>query len=342
MSWNGFFAVEGIDGSGKSDMVGYLVEQLRARGGEGAATREPGGTPQGEAIRSLILSGADDTWDPHAELLLMTAARVEHVRRVIKPALALGRFVISDRYVGSTIAYQGAGRGMSEAFIRQLHAAAVGDHRGVGVEQGDECVDVHGFPRLLEVPDDPGLPGRRSHGRLRGADAPAGRGGQLAARRRGAADDLGHFGEGIPEDIVQDERDALTRSQLVEHDLQGDPDGVGERDVVGGVTDQLLAFDVTHRDGGAGAQPVEAQPGGDRRQPGRQALDLGVGPVQPEPGLLHDVLRLRVVAEDAAGDRHQPRSFLLEQLRLLHGVHPLALLGHCPDVRDGPGVTRAR
>ena len=127
MSCRGFFAIEGIDGSGKSGMVGYLVEQLRARGGEGAATREPGGTPQGEAIRSLILSGADDAWDPHAELLLMTAARVEHVRRVIKPALALGRFVISDRYIGSTIAYQGAGRGMSEAFIRQLHAAAVGD-----------------------------------------------------------------------------------------------------------------------------------------------------------------------------------------------------------------------
>jgi dTMP kinase len=127
MNWAGFYAVEGVDGCGKTGMVRYLVDQLRSQGGEGEATREPGGTPQGERIRSLILSGTDDAWDPHSELLLMTAARVEHVRRVITPALALGRFVVSDRYVGSTIAYQGAGRGMSEAFIRELHAATVGD-----------------------------------------------------------------------------------------------------------------------------------------------------------------------------------------------------------------------
>jgi dTMP kinase len=127
MNWARFYAVEGIDGCGKSGMVGFLAEHLRTRGCDGAATREPGGTPQGERIRSLILSGADDAWDPHSELLLMTAARVEHVRRVILPLLALGRFVISDRYAGSTIAYQGAGRGMSEQFIRDLHAAVVGD-----------------------------------------------------------------------------------------------------------------------------------------------------------------------------------------------------------------------
>ena len=127
MSVAGFYAVEGIDGSGKSGMVRHLVDHLRARGGEGGATREPGGTPQGEQIRALILSGTDDAWDPQAELLLMTAARVEHVRRVILPALERGHFVVSDRYVGSTIAYQGAGRGMAERFIRDLHAAAVGD-----------------------------------------------------------------------------------------------------------------------------------------------------------------------------------------------------------------------
>ncbi len=121
-----FYAVEGVDGCGKSGMVRYLTDHLHAAGYEGIATREPGGTPQGERIRALILSGTDDAWDPHAELLLMTAARVEHVRRVILPTRALGRFVISDRYVGSTIAYQGAGRGMAESFIRDLHAAAVG------------------------------------------------------------------------------------------------------------------------------------------------------------------------------------------------------------------------
>ena len=127
MNWARFFAVEGVDGCGKTGIVGFLVDLFRERGGEGLATREPGGTPQGEQIRSLILSGQDDAWDPYSELLLMTAARVEHVRRVIMPAREHGHFVVSDRYVGSTIAYQGAGRGMSEDFIRDLHAKVVGD-----------------------------------------------------------------------------------------------------------------------------------------------------------------------------------------------------------------------
>jgi len=121
-----FYAVEGVDGCGKSGMVRHLTDHLRAAGTRGVATREPGGTPQGERIRALILAGADDAWDPHAELLLMTAARVEHVRRVILPARARGEFVVSDRYVGSTIAYQGAGRGMAAGFICDLHVAAVG------------------------------------------------------------------------------------------------------------------------------------------------------------------------------------------------------------------------
>jgi dTMP kinase len=121
-----FYAVEGVDGCGKSGMVRHLTDHLHASGIDGIATREPGGTPQGERIRGLILSGADDAWDPQAELLLMTAARVEHVRRVILPARARGEFVISDRYVGSTIAYQGAGRGMAAGFIRDLHVATVG------------------------------------------------------------------------------------------------------------------------------------------------------------------------------------------------------------------------
>ncbi|RVT89105.1 dTMP kinase [Sphingomonas crocodyli] len=127
MNRAGFYAIEGVDGCGKSGMVGYLVDLLRGRGQEVIATREPGGTPQGEAIRALILSGQDDAWDPHSELLLMTAARVEHVRRVITPALARGAAVVSDRYVGSTIAYQGAGRGMAEDLIRGLHRDVVGD-----------------------------------------------------------------------------------------------------------------------------------------------------------------------------------------------------------------------
>lgn len=125
MALSGFWAVEGGDGSGKSGVVRFLAETLRARGVPVVETREPGGTGQGERIRALVLSGADDAWDPRSELLLMTAARVEHVNRVILPALAAGQLVISDRFVGSTIAYQGAGRGLPEAFIRDLHDQAV-------------------------------------------------------------------------------------------------------------------------------------------------------------------------------------------------------------------------
>ncbi|EKX59594.1 dTMP kinase [Cereibacter sphaeroides] len=128
MGAQGFFlAVEGIDGSGKSGIVRSLAAHLGAEGRDVLVTREPGGTPEGEAIRGLVLAGADEAWDPMAELLLMTAARVQHVRRVIAPALAQGRVVISDRYAGSTLAYQGTGRGLSEDFIRTLHAEATGD-----------------------------------------------------------------------------------------------------------------------------------------------------------------------------------------------------------------------
>ncbi len=122
-----FYAVEGVDGSGKSGMVTCLVGHLANRGIPAIATREPGGTPQGEKIRALLLSGADDAWDQQSELLMMTAARVEHVRRVILPTLERGISVVSDRYVGSTIAYQGAGRGMADGYIRHLHKEAVGD-----------------------------------------------------------------------------------------------------------------------------------------------------------------------------------------------------------------------
>ncbi|MEI5686050.1 dTMP kinase [Sphingomonas kyungheensis] len=122
-----FIAVEGVDGSGKTGVVRRLVAGLQARGHDVVGTREPGGTPQGEALRSLLLAGEDATWDPRAELLLMTAARVQHVARVVLPAVSAGRVVVSDRYVGSTLAYQGAGRGMSEALIRDLHAAVTDD-----------------------------------------------------------------------------------------------------------------------------------------------------------------------------------------------------------------------
>jgi len=122
-----FIAVEGVDGSGKSGVVRHLIAALQVAGRDVLGTREPGGTPQGEALRGLLLGGHDDAWDPRAELLLMTAARVQHVARVVRPAVAAGRVVVSDRYAGSTLAYQGAGRGMAQALIRDLHVAMVDD-----------------------------------------------------------------------------------------------------------------------------------------------------------------------------------------------------------------------
>jgi len=122
-----FIAVEGVDGSGKSGVVRALVAALQAAGHDVVATREPGGTPQGEALRGLLLAGDDAAWEPRAELLLMTAARVQHAAHVIRPGVAAGRIVVSDRYAGSTLAYQGAGRGMNEALIRGLHATMLDD-----------------------------------------------------------------------------------------------------------------------------------------------------------------------------------------------------------------------
>ncbi|MDZ4136194.1 MAG: dTMP kinase, partial [Paracoccaceae bacterium] len=106
-------AVEGIDGSGKSGVARHIADHFGSIGADVVATREPGGTPEGESLRALLLAGRDDTWDPYSELLLMTAARVQHVRRVIQPALDLGKTVVTDRFAGSTIAYQGAGRGIA-------------------------------------------------------------------------------------------------------------------------------------------------------------------------------------------------------------------------------------
>ncbi|GLK67470.1 dTMP kinase [Hansschlegelia plantiphila] len=122
-----FIAVEGGDGAGKGGLIAAIVGRLGALGRTVTATREPGGTPEGEALRGLLLAETGAVWDARSELLLMTAARVQHVERVIRPALAQGEIVVSDRYVGSTIAYQGAGRGLSQAFIRGLHRDAVGD-----------------------------------------------------------------------------------------------------------------------------------------------------------------------------------------------------------------------
>ena len=118
-----FVALEGGDGSGKSGALAHLGAVL----GEGALlTREPGGTDEGQAIRGLRLARGGHDWEPQAELLLIAAARAQHVARVIRPALAAGRVVVCDRYVGSTLAYQGAGRGLPIEELRQACDLAAG------------------------------------------------------------------------------------------------------------------------------------------------------------------------------------------------------------------------
>ncbi len=121
-----FIVFEGGEGAGKTTAVGALADALRARGRDVLLTREPGGTPEGLALRALLLAADGPSWDAAAELLLMTAARVQHVQRVIQPALDAGRMVLCDRFIGSTLAYQGAGRGLDQDFIRDLHRRAVG------------------------------------------------------------------------------------------------------------------------------------------------------------------------------------------------------------------------
>ncbi len=118
-----FIAFEGGEGAGKTTAMHAVAASV---GADILLTREPGGTPEGLALRALLLSSDGPHWDPAAELLLMVAARVQHVRRVIQPALQAGRIVLCDRFVGSTLAYQGAGRGLSPALIMDLHTRAVG------------------------------------------------------------------------------------------------------------------------------------------------------------------------------------------------------------------------
>jgi len=116
-----FIAFEGGEGAGKSTQARLLAEALRARGFEVLLTREPGGTPGAEAIRALLLDPPGDGWGPEAEALLFAAARADHVARVIRPALEAGRWVVSDRYLDSSRAYQGGGGGLSDGDVLALH-----------------------------------------------------------------------------------------------------------------------------------------------------------------------------------------------------------------------------
>jgi dTMP kinase len=120
-----FVVLEGPEGAGKTTLAASLVARMRRDGLEVVSIREPGGTPVAEALRRELLD-ADREWTPEAELLYMATARADLVNRVIKPALAAGQVVLSDRYDLSTMAYQGAGRGLPMEQVRWVNGAATG------------------------------------------------------------------------------------------------------------------------------------------------------------------------------------------------------------------------
>ncbi|MEO7246999.1 MAG: dTMP kinase [Novosphingobium sp.] len=121
MSKGRFIAFEGGEGAGKSTHTRLLAEALRERGIDVVTTREPGGTPGAEAIRTMLLGIDGEGWHSRAEALLFAAARSDHVERLIQPALNRGAWVICDRFVDSSRAYQGGGGGLSDAEIMELH-----------------------------------------------------------------------------------------------------------------------------------------------------------------------------------------------------------------------------
>lgn len=121
-----FITFEGGEGTGKSTQARLLADALDAWGYDVLLTREPGGTPGAEAIRALIVQGAVDRWDPLTETLLLSAARRDHVERLIKPALADGVWVLCDRFADSTRAYQGYGEGLPLEVVDRLTDLATG------------------------------------------------------------------------------------------------------------------------------------------------------------------------------------------------------------------------
>ncbi|PZP59803.1 MAG: dTMP kinase [Pseudoxanthomonas spadix] len=120
-----FLSLEGGEGAGKTSALGAIRETLQAAGHEVLLTREPGGTPLAERMRDIVLQPGDEALAPEAELLLMFAARAQHVQRVIAPALARGAWVVSDRFTDSSYAYQVHGRGLDRALVEDLEQRVV-------------------------------------------------------------------------------------------------------------------------------------------------------------------------------------------------------------------------
>ncbi len=122
-----FITLEGLDGAGKSTQMRRLAAALRESGHEVVETREPGGTATGEKIRKVLLDSGTSSLAPLAEMALMFASRAQHIAEVIEPALAAGSIVLCDRFTDSTEAYQGGGRKLGSAPVRELHRVLCGD-----------------------------------------------------------------------------------------------------------------------------------------------------------------------------------------------------------------------
>lgn len=148
-----FITLEGPEGAGKSTNREYLAERLREQGIEVVLSREPGGTPLAERIRELLLAPSDEPMDSDAELLLVFAARAQHLARVIRPALARGAVVLCDRFTDATYAYQGGGRGLGEARIAELEFFVQGELRP-------------GLTLVFDLPVEIGLSRAAARGRL--------------------------------------------------------------------------------------------------------------------------------------------------------------------------------
>ena len=150
-----FLSFEGIEGSGKSTQVALLAQALRAQGHEVVVTREPGGTAVGQVLRRLLLQPSATPLAPGAELLLMLADRAQHVQEVVLPGLQANKIVLCDRFVDSTLAYQGHGRGIEPGLLARLNAFAC-----------DGCMPTLTF--VLDLPVTEGL--RRAQQRRSGTE----------------------------------------------------------------------------------------------------------------------------------------------------------------------------
>ena len=157
-----FISLEGGEGVGKSTQVKALAAALRERGIDVVETREPGGSEGAEAIRDLLLGGEEERWGAKAEALLFAAARSDHVEKTIRPALEAGKWVLSDRFVDSSLAYQGGAGGLGIEAVREINAFAIREWFPdrtlvLTVEDGAERArsrDADGSDRIGGRPDD--------------------------------------------------------------------------------------------------------------------------------------------------------------------------------------------